>query len=44
MWVPGSVLFLVTTIAIVTDALRPHTLIQSVARRYAHDTGLVVTD
>jgi cytochrome c oxidase assembly factor CtaG len=42
MWVPGSVLFLVTAIAIVIRALRPHTLTQPGATRYANDTGLVV--
>jgi putative membrane protein len=41
MWVPGSILFLVTAIAIVIGVLRPLTLAQPVASRYTHDTDLV---
>jgi putative membrane protein len=44
MWVPGSILFLVTAIATVIGALRPPALIQPAAARYAHDTRLVATD
>jgi putative membrane protein len=44
MWVPGSILFLVTAIAIVIGALRPHTLTQPGATRYAHGARLVVID
>ena len=44
MWVPGSILFLLTAIAIVIRALKPHTLTQPGARSYTHDTGLAVTD
>jgi putative membrane protein len=44
MWVPGSILFLVTAIAIMMHALRPHALTQPGAARYAHHTRLVVTD
>lgn len=44
MWVPGSILFLVPAIAIVIGALRPNTLIQPEADRYAHDAGLIVRD
>lgn len=43
MWVPGSILFLVPAIAIVIGALRPHSLTQPKAGRYAH-AGLVVSD
>jgi cytochrome c oxidase assembly factor CtaG len=39
MWVPGSILFLVTAIAIVISALRPDSLIQPIAGRYAHHTA-----
>jgi len=44
MWVPGSILFLVTAIAILISALSPHSLSQRGAARYAHDTELLVTD
>jgi cytochrome c oxidase assembly factor CtaG len=44
MWVPGSILFLLTLMAIVIRALRPHTLTQPGASGYTHDTGLVVID
>jgi cytochrome c oxidase assembly factor CtaG len=44
MWVPGSILFLVTAIAIVIGGLKPQSLTQLPAGRYAHDPCLVVTD
>jgi putative membrane protein len=44
MWVPGSILFLVTAIAVVIGALKPQSLAQPVAGRYAHDTGPIVID
>ena len=44
MWVPGSILFLLTAVAIVIRALKPQTLIQPGIRSCTHDTGLVVID
>jgi putative membrane protein len=44
MWVPGSILFLVTAIAIVIGLLRPRALARPGATRYVHDAELVVTD
>ena len=44
MWVPGSILFLVTAIAIVISVLRPRALARPGAIRCVHDAELVVTD
>jgi len=43
MWVPGSILFLVTVIAIVMSALRPQSLAQPIAGSYTQ-IDLAVTD
>jgi cytochrome c oxidase assembly factor CtaG len=44
MWVPGSILFSVTAIAIVINALRPHALTHPGIAHHAPDIRLVVND
>ena len=44
MWVPGSIIFLVTAMAIVIGVLRPRALARPGPNRYVHDADLVVTD